>query len=76
MTEDGEQWIVQLLDDFNLKHLCNDFEYQRYGKGKNEEGLELPYIISNPVKFYLIAPDGENFGTDLIKRADYMENMK
>lgn len=47
-----KQWIVQLLDDFNLKHLCNDFEYQRYGKGKNEEGLELPYIISNPVDLF------------------------
>lgn len=76
MSEDGETWITDRLKEMNLYHLCNDFEYQRYGKGKDEEGLELPYIVSNPVKFHLIAPDGKNFGTDLIKRADYMEDMK
>lgn len=76
MTEDGEEWIQKQLKTLNLYHLCNDFEYQRYGKGKDEEALDLPYIVSNPVKFFLIAPDGKNFGTDLIERANYMEDMK
>lgn len=75
MTEDGEFWIVDELKQKEIYHLCNDFEYQRYGKGKEEEALSLPYIIQNPVKFFLIAPDGKNFGTDLIARADYMEKM-
>lgn len=76
MTEDGEQWITDKLKEINLYEFCNDFEYQRYGKAKDEDSLALPYIVSNPVKFYLIAPDGKNFGTDLIERANYMENMK
>lgn len=76
MTPDGEQWITDLLKKMEIYHLCNDFEYQRYGKGKDEEALSPPYVISNPVNFFLIAPDGKNFGMDLIKRADYMENMK
>jgi hypothetical protein len=76
MTEDGEIWITENLKKLDLYHLCNDFEYQRYGKAKNEEDLSVPFIISNPVKFFLIAPDGKNFGTDLIERANYMEDMK
>lgn len=76
MTSDGEAWIIDKLKELGLYQYCNDFEYQRYGKGKLEEDLQLPYIIPNPVKFFLIAPDGKNFGTDLVARADYMENLK
>lgn len=76
MTEDGEQWIVDDLKKLGLYDFCNDFEYQRYGKGKDEEDLALPFIVANPVKFHLISPDGKDFETDLIARADYMENMQ
>lgn len=76
MTKDGEQYIIDLLEKFELKDNSNIFEYQRYGKGEDEEGLKLPFIVQNPVKFYLISPDGKNFGTDLIARANYMKTMK
>lgn len=76
MTPDGEQWMVEQLKTLELYERCNDFFYQRYGKAKDEEDLAVPYIISNPVKFYLIAPDGKNFDTDLVGRADYMEKMQ
>lgn len=68
--------VMHADEEMGLYELCNYFEYQRYGKVKDEDDLALPYIVSNPVKFYLIAPDGKNFGTDLIERANYMENMK
>ncbi len=76
LTKDGEDWIIQDLKNLEIYHLCNDFEYQRYGLAKNETDLKLPYIVENPITFFLIAPDGKNFGMDLIARADYMETMK
>lgn len=75
MTSDGEQWIIDLLKEKKLYEYCNDFEYQRYGKAQDEEDLKIPYIVSNPMEFYLIAPDGKDFGKDLIARANYMEKM-
>lgn len=76
LSDDDELWITDLLKQMGLYDFCNDFLYQRYGKGKEEEALELPYVVSNPMKFHLIAPDGRDFNTDLIARANYMENMK
>ena len=75
MTADGERWITDDMKRLGLYELTNDFEYQRYGKGKEEEGLALPFVVSNPVQFHLISPDGKDFGTDLIARADHMEFM-
>lgn len=72
LTNDGEDWITQSIRDAGIAHLCNNFEYQRYGKAANLEALMRPYIIENPVEFHLIAPDGKDFGTDLIARAEYM----
>ncbi len=76
MKENSERWITEMTKELGLFKYCNDFEYQKYGKAKNEEFLKEPYIVANPVKFHLIAPDGKNFGSDLISRADHMENMK
>lgn len=75
MTEDSETWITKMTEEMGLSKYCNNYEYQRYGKAKNEEFLKEPYIVSNHVKFNLIAPDGKDFGHDLISRAEYMENM-
>jgi hypothetical protein len=76
MTSDGEVWITDDMKRLGLYEKANDFEYQRYGKGKDEDGLALPFVVANPVKFYLISPDGKNFDTDLIARANHMEEMK
>ncbi len=75
MTSDSEAWITKMTEDLGLSKYCNNYEYQKYGKAKNEEFLKEPYIVSNPVKFHLIAPDGKDFGSDLISRADHMEDM-
>lgn len=75
ITKDGEAWLVEELKEKNIYHLCNDFEYQRYGKGGEEKALALPYIIENPINFFLISPDGKNFGKDLIARANHMGEM-
>lgn len=74
-TED-EKWIIDLLDKKRLTKLSNIFYYQRYGKAKDNEEFEVPFIIKNPVDFYLISPDGKNWGTDLIARSDHMRGLK
>ena len=76
MTKDGDVWITDEMKSLGLYEYANDFEYQRYGKGKGEEGLTVPFVVQNPVRFYLLSPDGKNFQTDLIARADYMEGLK
>lgn len=52
------------------------YSYQKYGKAEEEEGLERPFIIANPVRFELVAPDGQTFGTDLEARANWMKTME
>lgn len=75
LSEDDELWITDQLKEMNLYQYCNDFLYQRYGKAKDEDVLDLPFIANNAIKFFLISPDGKNFGTDLIGRANHMEDL-
>lgn len=63
-TENSEEPLPQ----------SNVFAYQRYGKA-TDMALELPFVVDNPVDFHLIAPDGRDFGTDLMARAQYMQTM-
>jgi hypothetical protein len=74
-TEDDEM-IKDTLDELGLTAHSNIFYYQRYGYAKDVEKFDLPFIIPNPVDFYLISPDGTNFGTDLIARSEHMKDLK
>lgn len=75
ITNDGEQWIIDQINNYNLQNFCNIFEYQKYGKAENEDFLKEPFIVKNPVKFFLISPDNKNFNDNLIDRANHMKNM-
>lgn len=74
-VEGGERWIVEELERRGLADISNDFVYQRLGKAEDEEGLDRPYVIPDPVRFSLISPDGIDFGCDLIARADHMKTL-
>jgi hypothetical protein len=75
LAPDGDQFLIDLLQESGLWDCTQNFEFQRYGRGAEVEELALPFVIPNPVEFYLHAPDGLNFGTDLIARANHMERM-
>ncbi|MBM3199530.1 radical SAM protein [Candidatus Woesearchaeota archaeon] len=75
LSDDDDEWLVKELDRRGLKEISNLFFYQRYGYAKDREELELPFIIPDPVEFYLIGPDGKNWGTDLIARSEGMKDM-
>ena len=72
---ENDELIKDILDSLKLTEHSNIFYYQRYGYAKNVEKFDLPFIIPNPVDFYLISPDGVNFGTDLIARSEHMKNL-
>lgn len=76
LAVDGDEYLVTKLKEAGLWDCTQNFEFQRYGRGTEFEELELPFVIPNPVEFYLHAPDGLNFGTGLIERADYMEQLR
>lgn len=73
---ENDMMIKDTLDTLGLTPHSNIFYYQRYGFAKDVEKFDLPFIIPNPVDFYLISPDGVNFGTDLIARSEHMRNLK
>ncbi len=75
LSVDRDESLAQHLKDAGLWDCTQDFEFQRYGRGTGELSLALPFVIENPVEFYLHSPDGLNFGTDLIARANHMEFM-
>lgn len=75
LSPDEDAWLVEELRRRNLDKISKIFFYQRYGKASSREELELPFIISNPVEFYLINPDGSNHGTDLTERAEAMGRL-
>ncbi|MDP2908699.1 MAG: hypothetical protein Q8N77_02740 [Nanoarchaeota archaeon] len=76
LSEDDDQWLVDELERIKLKEISNIFFYQRYGYAKDREELEEPFIIPNPVDFYLISPDGKNWGKDLIARSEGMKDLE
>ncbi len=75
LAADGDEYLIKILKAAGLWECTQNFEFQRYGRGAEFEELSMPFVIPNPVEFYLHAPDGVNFGTNLIARADYMERL-
>ena len=78
-NKDGSEADNDIVDMLNKHELVSNSQvyfYQRYGKAENNLELDLPYIISNPVDFHLISPDGLDWQQDLIARAAHMKNMK
>lgn len=75
LSQDDDAWLVEELRRRGLDKISNIFFYQRYGRASARDELDLPFIIANPVEFYLINPDGSSHGTDLIKRAEAMGKL-
>lgn len=78
LAEDDDLWLVEELKRRGLDKISNIFFYQRYGKAKDRLELELPFIVPNPIPFYLVNPDGSVFGPcpDLIERAEAMGKLR
>ena len=72
---ENDDVLIKNIEKFGLKDHCNIFHFQRYGYAKNIDKFELPFIIDNPVEFYLISPDGKNFEKDLIQRSEHMSKL-
>lgn len=70
-----DKWIVDELNKRNLLDCSNVFYIQRYGFAAEDEKYELPFVIENPLDFYLYSPDGKNFGQDLIARSEHMKKL-
>jgi hypothetical protein len=75
ITPDGEQWLLDALEEQGLTQHSNIFNYQAYGKAKDTAGLQRPFIVENPVQFHLHSPDERDFGMDLEARADHMQTL-
>lgn len=76
LAEDDDRWLVEEIRRRGLEKYSNIFFYQRYGKAKDREELELPFIVPDPIPFFLINPDGSIHGTDLIERAEAMGKLR
>jgi len=76
LSQDDDVGLLEELQKRGLDKISNIFFYQRYGRASEREELDLPFIIKNPVEFYLINPDGSNYGTDLIERAEAMGELE
>lgn len=76
VCEDDDQWLVDELKKRDLDIKSNIFFYQRYGFASGNIELEPPFIIANPVDFYLVSPDGKIWGTDLVARSEGMKNLR
>lgn len=78
-NEDGspaDADILENLKQYDLLDASQVYFYQRYGKAEHNEELDLPYVIQHPVDFYLISPDGLDFKTDLVSRAEHMKTLE
>lgn len=75
LSVDDDQWVVDLVEGAGLMDVSNLFFYQRYGKAECREELDLPFVIEHPVDFYLIDPQGRNWGMDLVGRSNAMQEM-
>jgi Predicted Fe-S oxidoreductases len=71
-----DSWIDEELHKRDLYDCSNIFFYQRYGYAKDNDELEEPFVIENPVDFHLISPDGKDFNQDLLARSVWMEGME
>ncbi len=70
-----DAWVVDRMGERGLLEWSNVYFFQRYGFAANDPRLEPPFIIENPVDFYLICPKGRNFGKDLLARSEAMREM-
>ena len=76
--KDGDQPIIDELEKRSLLSISNIFFFQKYGKAKDDSDYEPPFIIENPVEFYLISPDEKVFlysPNCLTERSEHMEGL-
>lgn len=71
-TTNDEAWILDKLNEYGLTADSNIWYFQRYGFGANSPEYDPPFIVANPLDFHLLAPDGQDFGQDLIARSQHM----
>ncbi|MEW5818714.1 MAG: hypothetical protein AB1782_00860 [Cyanobacteriota bacterium] len=76
LSNDNDSWLLEKIEKLSLIDKSNIFYFQRYGQATNRPELELPFIVENPLIFYLISPDGRNWNTDLIARSNAMKELK
>lgn len=71
----GDDWIVKLIEEAELKEISNIFYLQSYGRYENEEGYSKPIIVQNIDDWFVYACDGKCFGKDLIARSNYERGL-
>lgn len=71
----GDDWIVKLIEEAELKDISNIFYLQSYGRYENETEYAKPIIVSNIDDWFVYACDGKNFGKDLIARSNYERRL-
>ena len=69
-VENDDQKIRALVEVNGLTPWSNIFYLQKYGLATEQSEWEEPFIVGE--NFSLINPDGQNFGSDLIKRSEAM----
>jgi MoaA/NifB/PqqE/SkfB family radical SAM enzyme len=74
-VDNDDEGILKFLHRFRLTECSNIFFFQRYGLASDMEQYEPPFIIENPMDFYLYSPDGIDFGQDLIARSNHMKKL-
>lgn len=70
---DYDNMLLQQLSKYSLQLKSNIFFLQAYGKNKNNNLAEKPFLVG--YNFTLINPDGKSFGTDLISRSEAMKEL-
>lgn len=71
----GDEWIVKLIEEAELKDISNIFYLQSYGRYENEAGYSKPIIVQNIADWFVYACDGKCFGKDLLARSNYERRL-
>ncbi|NVM01002.1 MAG: 4Fe-4S cluster-binding domain-containing protein [Candidatus Helarchaeota archaeon] len=68
-----DKLILEQLSHYALEPYSNIFFLQAYGKNKNNNLAEKPFLVG--YNFTLFNPDGKSFGNGLITRSEAMKEL-
>ena len=71
----SDEYLKDLINNSVLKDVSNIFYLQRYGKYKDEEEYDLPFIVQNIDDWFLYSTDGTCFNKDIIARSNYEKEL-
>lgn len=71
-----DEWLRDLIHEYNLEGISNIFYLQSYGKYEEKEEYDKPVIVQNIDDWFIYACDGKCFDKDLIARSDYEKDLK